>query len=94
MLFSYFLAVHREDALAARGFSNRALYYRNADIEFSLQLRHAQGRLLQMDLPLEQARHHGYHDTDVEYRDQQSKKNYDRILERFRGKTAILSPRR
>ena len=94
MLFSYFLAVHREDALAARGFSNRALYYRNADIEFSLQLRHAQGRLLQMDLPLEQARHHGYHDTDAEYRDQQSKKNYDRILERFRGKTAILSPRR
>ena len=94
VLFSYFLAVHREDALAARGFSNRALYYRNADIEFSLQLRHSQGRLLQMDLPLEQARHHGYHDTDVEYRDQQSKKNYDRILERFRGKTAILSPRR
>ena len=94
VLFSYFFAVHREDALAARGFSNRALYYRNADIEFSLQLRHSQGRLLQMDLPLEQARHHGYYDTDPEYRDLQSKKNYDRILERFRGKTAILSPRR
>jgi len=94
VLFSYFFAVHREDALAARGFSNRALYYRNADIEFSLQLRQSQGRLLQMDLPLEQARHHGYYDTDPEYRDLQSKKNYDRILERFRGKTAILSPRR
>ncbi len=94
VLFSYFLAMHREDALAARGFSNRALYYRNADIEFSLNLRHSNGRLLQMDLPLEQDRHHGYHDTDAEYRDAQSKKNYDRILERFRGKTAILSPRR
>ena len=94
VLFSYFIAMHREDALAARGFSNRALYYRNADIEFSLNLRHANGRLLQMDLPLEQDRHHGYHDTDPEYRDAQSKKNYDRILERFRGKTAILSPRR
>jgi hypothetical protein len=94
VLFSYFLAMHREDALAARGFSNRALYYRNADIEFSLNLRHSNGRLLQMDLPLEQDRHHGYHDTDPEYRDTQSKKNYDRILERFRGKTAILSPRR
>jgi Glycosyl transferase family 2 len=94
VLFSYFLAMHREDALAARGFSNRALYYRNADIEFSLNLRHSNGRLLQMDLPLEQDRHHGYHDTDPEYRDAQSKKNYDRILERFRGKTAILSPRR
>ena len=94
VLFSYFIAMHREDALNARGFSNRALYYRNADIEFSLNLRHSNGRLLQMDLPLEQDRHHGYHDTDPEYRDAQSKKNYDRILERFRGKTAILSPRR
>ena len=94
VLFSYFIAMHREDAVAVRGFSNRALYYRNADIEFSLNLRQSNGRLLQMDLPLEQDRHHGYHDTDPEYRDAQSKKNYDRILERFRGKTAILSPRR
>ena len=94
VLFSYFIAMHREDALAMRGFSNRAVFYRNADIEFSLGLRHANGRLLQMELPLEQDRHHGYHDSDPEYRDLQSKKNYDRILERFRGKTAILSPRR
>jgi hypothetical protein len=94
VLFSYFFAVHREDALGAKGFSNRATYYRNADIEFSLNLRHGQGRLLQMDLPLEQDRHHGYYDTEEEFRELQSKKNYDRILERFRGKTAILSPRR
>ena len=94
VLFSYFFAMHREDALAARGFNNRAVFYRNADIEFSLALRHANGRLLQMDLPLEQDRHHGYHDSEESYRDLQSKKNYDRILERFRGKSAILSPRR
>lgn len=94
VLFSYFIAMHREDALGARGFNNRALFYRNADIEFSLALRHSNGRLLQMDLPLEQDRHHGYHDSDEQYRDLQSKKNYDRILERFRGKTSILSPRR
>jgi hypothetical protein len=94
VLFSYFFAMHREDALASRGFNNRAVFYRNADIEFSLALRHANGRLLQMDLPLEQDRHHGYHDSEESYRNLQSKKNYDRILERFRGKTAILSPRR
>lgn len=52
------------------------------------------GRLLQMDLPLEQGRHHGYHDADPDYREVQSKKNYDRLLERFKGKSAILSPRR
>jgi hypothetical protein len=94
VLFSYFLAINSADATNAGGFNNRALYYRNADMEFSLRLRHANGRLLQMDLPLEQARHHGYYDTEEQYREIQSKKNYDRILERFRGKSAILSPRR
>ena len=94
VLFSYFMAFNCLDATNAGGFNNRAIYYRNADMEFSLRLRHGNGRLLQMDLPLEQARHHGYYDTDEEFREVQSKKNYDRILERFRGKAAILSPRR
>jgi len=94
VLFSYFMAFNCADATNAGGFNNRAIYYRNADIEFSLRLRQSIGRLLQIDLPLEQARHHGYYDTDEEFREIQSKKNYDRILERFRGKSAILSPRR
>ena len=94
VLFSYFLGINRENAIESGGFNNRALYYRNADIEFSLRLRQARGNLLQLDLPLEQARHHGYYDTDPGYRDEQSKKNYDRILERFRGKNEILVDRR
>ena len=94
VLFSYFMGLNRAYVLEAGGFNARAIYYRNADIEFSLKLRHAGGRLLQMALPLEQGRHHGYHDADPESREVQSKKNYDRILERFRGKSAILSPRR
>jgi hypothetical protein len=94
VLFSYFLAFNCADATNAGGFNNRAIYYRNADMEFSLRLRQSNGRLLQIDLPLEQARHHGYYDTEESFREVQSKKNYDRILERFRGKSAILSPRR
>ena len=94
VLFSYFLALDRQAALEVEGFNSRALYYRNADIEFSLKLRHARGHLLQMDLPLTQGRHHGYHDVNPAFREVQSKKNYDRVLERFRGKNAILSPRR
>lgn len=39
VLFSYFMALNRSDALSADGFNNRAIYYRNADIEFSLKLR-------------------------------------------------------
>ena len=94
VLFSYFLALDRQAALEVGGFNSRAIYYRNADIEFSLKLRQTSGHLLQMDLPLTQDRHHGYLDVDATFREVQSKKNYDRILERFRGKNAILSPRR
>jgi len=94
VLFSYFFALDKDAALQTGGFNPRAIYYRNADMEFSLRLKHAAGRLLQMDLPLAQGRHHGYYDTEESFRDAQSKKNYDRILERFRGKEAILSPRR
>ncbi len=94
VLFSYFMGLNRESAIESGGFNIRALYYRNADMEFSLRLRQARGNLLQIDLPLEQARHHGYYDSDPGYRDEQSKKNYDRILERFRGKNEILVERR
>ena len=94
VLFSYFMGINRENAIESGGFSNRAVYYRNADIEFSLRLRQSRGNLLQIELPLEQARHHGYYDTDPTYRDAQSKKTYDRILERFRGKNEILVARR
>ena len=94
VLFSYFMGLNRESAIESGGFNIRALYYRNADMEFSLRLRQSRGNLLQIDLPLEQSRHHGYYDTDPSYRDEQSKKNYDRILERFRGKNEILVERR
>ncbi|NDF89673.1 MAG: hypothetical protein EB113_03675 [Actinobacteria bacterium] len=94
VLFSYFMAFNREAMTQVGGFNPRAVYYRNADIEFSLKIRQAGGKLLQMDLPLTQGRHHGYYDVDPDYRDAQSKKTFDRILEKFRGKEAILSPRR
>jgi hypothetical protein len=94
VLFSYYMAIDREFALAAGGANPSAKYYRNADLELSLAIRQSGGKLLQIDLPLEQGRHHGYHDVDPEYRDKNSRKNYQRILDRFRGKNEILSPRR
>jgi hypothetical protein len=93
VLFSYFFAVDRELAREVAA-SSSAKYYRNADMEFSLALRENGARLYQLDLPLEQGRHHGYHDVDQAYREKHSKENYNRILKRFRGKNEILSPRR
>jgi len=66
VLFTYFLAVDRELALEV-GANPSAKYYRNADLEFSLALRERGVRLYQLDLPLEQGRHHGYHDVDPAY---------------------------
>ena len=94
VLFSYFFAFDREFAKGAGGANPSATYYRNADIELSLALRAVGGKLWQMELPLEQGRHHGYHDADPEYREKKSKENYNRILERFRGRNDILAPRR
>jgi hypothetical protein len=94
VLFSYFFAMDREFALTAGGANPSATYYRNADIELSLALRAAGGKLWQMELPLVQGRHHGYHDADPDYREKNSKKNYSRILEKYRGRTDILSARR
>ena len=94
VLFSYFMAFNREAMTQVGGFNPRAVYYRNADIEYSLKIRQAGGKLLQIDLPLMQERHHGYHDVDPTFRDVQSKKTFDRILDKYRGKEAILSPRR
>ena len=94
VLYSDFLAFNRDAARECGGFNPRAMYYENADIEFSLRLRHAGGRLLQMDLPVEIAPHINNHDGKENYRQLQSTRNYNRILERFKGKSAILSPRR
>jgi hypothetical protein len=94
VLFSYFLVVNRQFAIDAGGANTSATYYRNADLEMTLSLRAHGGKLLQMALPLTQGRHHGYHDVDSEYRDKNSKKNYQRLLDRFRGRNDILAPRR
>ncbi|MCF8530922.1 MAG: glycosyltransferase [Candidatus Nanopelagicales bacterium] len=70
----------------------KAKFYRNADMEWSLALRAAGHDVVvpAVDLPVHQERHHGYHDSDPEYRDQQSKKTYDRLLQSYRGKNHIL----
>jgi hypothetical protein len=95
-LLGYLLVLRRAAALATPP-SPKARFYRNADMEWSLLLREAGGRLLQPlateDLPVRQDRHRGYHDSDPDYRDAESKRTYDRLLQRFRGRTDLLAPR-
>jgi hypothetical protein len=93
-LLSYLFVVRRE-AAAAVGPHPKARFYRNADMEWSLALREAGGRLAQgpADLPVHQERHRGYHDSDEAFRTKESRKTYDRLLQRFRGRTDLLAPR-
>lgn len=93
VLFGYFMVLNRTFALQV-GANPSAKYYRNADLELSLALREAGGKLLQMELPLIQDRHHGYYDVDAAYREKHSKENYQRLLKRFRGNLGILAARR
>lgn len=95
-LLGYLLAVRRSAALTVGGPHPKARFYRNADMEFCLLLREARlGRIVvpDVELPVRQTRHRGYHDTDPAYRDRESKRTYDRILARFRGRVELLAPR-
>jgi glycosyltransferase involved in cell wall biosynthesis len=93
VLFGYFMVLDRKFT-ARVGANPSAKYYRNADLELSLAVREAGGKLLQIDLPLIQERHHGYHDVESAYREKHSKENYQRLLKRFRGNLGNLAPRR
>ena len=90
-----YLMVLKRDAIEDVRPNPKAKFYRNADMEWSLALRHAGGLIAvpAVELPIRQDRHHGYHDSDPGYRDKQSKKTYDRLLQQFRGRTEILAPR-
>ncbi|WP_214109597.1 CysS/YqeB C-terminal domain-containing protein [Acrocarpospora catenulata] len=83
-LLGYLFAVRRATALGAGGFPERARFYRNADLEFSLSL---PGRLIvpEKDLPVRQERHRGYYDVDAAYRDKESRRTYERVLKRLRA---------
>jgi hypothetical protein len=91
VLLGYFAALDRDAALVTPP-NPKAKFYRNADLEWSLALRAAGGSLVVpvLGLPVRQDRHRGYHDSDPAYRDKESRKNYDRILQAYRGRDEIL----
>jgi hypothetical protein len=85
-LFGYLLAVRTDAAVAAGGLPAAARFYRNADLEFSLRLGQAGALVVPPGpLPVRQARHRGYHDSDPQLRDRETRRNYRRVLELLRG---------
>jgi len=90
-ILGYFL-IARTSVAREIGPDPKAKFYRNADMEWSLAIRAAGYEVVipEGELPLRQERHHGYHDSDPEYREKQSKKTYDRLLQKFRKTPEIL----
>lgn len=85
-LLSYLL-VTRRGLLDRVPFHPKARFYRNADLEWSFQVRAAgEGRCVAVDVPVRQDRHRGYHDSDPALRDKESRRTYDRFLQAFRGR--------
>jgi cysteinyl-tRNA synthetase len=86
----YLLALPR--ALAARvEVDPKDRYYRNADLDYSFAVRALGYTAWRMDVPATRHRHRGFFDTDPEERDRASRKNYDRFLGRWKGRTDLLT---
>ena len=86
----YLLAVPR--ALAARvQVDPKDRYYRNADLDYSFAVRALDYRATRVEVPAARHRHRGFHDTDPGQRDRASRKNYDRFLGRWKGRTDLLT---
>jgi hypothetical protein len=86
----YLLAVPRELAARVR-VDPKDRYYRNADLDSSFAVRSLGLRARRVEVPATRHRHRGFHDTDPEERDRASKKNYDRFLGRWKGRTDLLT---
>jgi cysteinyl-tRNA synthetase len=86
----YLLAVPR--ALAARvRVDPRDRYYRNADLDYSFAVRALGYGATRVEVPATRHRHRGWSDTDPVERDRASRKNYDRFLGRWKGRTDLLT---
>jgi GT2 family glycosyltransferase len=86
----YLLAVPR--ALAARvRVDPKDRYYRNADLDYSFAVRALGYRATTVEVPATRHRHRGWFDTDPVARDRASRKNYDRFLGRWKGRTDLLT---
>ena len=90
----YLLAVPRALAAQVR-IDPKDRYYRNADLDYSFAVR-ALGspgplRAVRAEVPATRHRHRGYHETDPTERDRASRKNYDRFLGRWKGRTDLLT---
>jgi GT2 family glycosyltransferase len=86
----YLMAFRRELLPSVGLFDERFAWYRTADVEWSFRVRDAGYRAVVVDLPVTRHEHRMWQATDPEERTRLSKRNYNRFLDRFRGRFDLL----
>lgn len=82
-----YLMAFRRDVLTGVGmFDERFRFYRSADIEYSFRLKDAGFRAEVVPVPVARHEHRMWAATPAEERARLSKRNFNRFLERFRGR--------
>ena len=83
----YCLALRRQEALDAGGFDRKFRFYRIADFELSFRLRAEGGRRAAMvAVPVRKHEHRLWEATDPAERERLSKRNFYRLLDRWRDR--------
>jgi hypothetical protein len=91
---SLMMAFRRELLEEGLTFDPRFRFYRNADIDFSFQVRARGLKALRVELPVRRHEHRMWSTTPELERDRFSKRNFYRFLDRFRGRTDLLISRK
>jgi cysteinyl-tRNA synthetase len=82
----YLMAFRREVLTEVGGFDERFRWYRTADIELSFRVKELRRRAVVVPVPVEKHEHRMWTAASEEERARWSKRNYNRFLDRFRGR--------
>lgn len=83
---AYLMAFRREVLHAAGGFDERFRFYRSADIELSFRVKALGLRAVVVPVPMARHEHRMWSSTPPDRREQLSKRNFYRFLDKWRGR--------
>jgi cysteinyl-tRNA synthetase len=87
-----YLMAFRRDVVARAGlFDERFRFYRAADLELSFRIRDLGFVAMVVPVPIERHEHRAWAHTPDAERERLSKRNYDRFLDRWRGRLDLAS---
>ena len=87
----YLMAFRRDVAVKAGLFDEGFRFYRAADLEMSFRIRDMGLRAVRVPLPIERHLHRMWTSTPEARRERLSKRNYYRLLDRWRGRLDLCS---